>query len=252
VASVVAQDRTDWWRWFDLGRVQQDLAELNFSESAAAERALSIDPRNRLAHGILARQYLIDQNGEAAAREWETVLDSGGAVGWTGTLYDVDVRTYFLLTFDREGLRIYRFDRVVEALQRGTGGIPKFPGPGDQRFWAASAGCVDPSVAPEAFVPWSTVKEIKSGNWVLWFKLEHPIRVSSDRNNKSKQLDEIKVNLHGAGGDWEVYQEVGNDEPSMRARGPWAFLQLTRRTIAGLVDPEHRIALPASKPGVGW
>jgi hypothetical protein len=252
VASVVSYDRTDWWRTPDLGRVQEDLADLNFDATAAAERAVRLDPHNRLAHAILARQYLIDRNREAAAAEWQAVLDSGGAVGWTGTLYDVDARTYFLLAFDREGLRIYRFDRVVEALKRGTGGIPQFPGPRDQRFWAAAAGCVDPRVEPEAFVPWSSVKEIKAGNWVLWFELTRPIRVSSDRNGKTKQLDQIKVNLHGSGGDWEVYKPVGDDTLAVRSRGPWGFQDLVRRTLVSLVDPEHRIALPASKPGVGW
>jgi hypothetical protein len=205
-----------------------------------------------MAHAILARYHLLSLDGEGAAEEWQRALDAGGAVAWTGTLYDVDARTYFLLAFDLRGLRIYRFDQVVEHVKRGFYGIPEFPGPQDERFWAASGGCIDPSIRPEAEVPWAAVREIKAGNWVLWFKLTRPVRVSSDRSAKTKTLDEIKVNLHGAAGDWEVYKPVGEDYPAVRGRGPAGFQDLVRRTLVSFVDPERRIALPPSKPGVGW
>jgi hypothetical protein len=205
-----------------------------------------------MAHAILARYHLLSLDGEGAAEEWQRVLDAGGAVAWTGTLYDVDARTYFLLAFDLRGLRIYRFDQVVEHVKRGFYGIPEFPGPQDERFWAASGGCIDPSIRPEAEVPWAAVREIKAGNWVLWFKLTRPIRVSSDRSGKTKTLDEIKVNLHGAAPDWEVYKPVGEEYLAVRGRGPAGFQDLVRRTLVSFVDPERRIALPPSKPGVGW
>ncbi len=252
MAEIVNEDRTDWWRYWDLLSVQDDLADLNDGTARAAERALQIDPRNLMAHGVLARYHLLALDGEAAAAEWATVLDAGGAVTWTGTLYDVDARTYFLLAFDPRGIRIYGFDQVVERVKRRFYGIPEFPGGDDARFWAAAGGCIDPKVAPEAFVPWSTVREIKAGNWVLWFKLTQPVRVSSDRNGKTKKLDEIKVNLHGAAGDWEVYKPVGEDYPAIRGRGPAGFQDLVRRVLVSFVDPERRIALPPVKPGVGW
>ncbi len=252
MAEVVNEDRTDWWRNWDLLRVQDDLADLNDGTARAAARALELDPRNQMAHGVLARYHLLALDGEAAAAEWATVLDAGGSVAWTGTLYDVDARTYFLLAFDLRGIRVYRFDQVVERVERRFYGIPEFPGAQDERFWAASGGCIDPAIRPEAFVPWTTVREIKAGNWVLWFKLTEPVRISSDRSGKTKTLDEIKVNLHGAAGDWEVYKPVGEDYPAVRGRGPAGFQDLVRRTLVGFVDPERRIALPPLKPGAGW
>jgi hypothetical protein len=45
---------------------------------------------------------------------------------------------------------------------------------------------------------------------------------------------------------------VGDEYPAIRGRGPAGFQDLVRRTLVGLVDPEHRIALPALKPGAGW
>jgi hypothetical protein len=252
VAEIVNEDRTDWWRYWDLLSVQDDLADLNDGTARAAERALQIDPRNLMAHGILARHHLLTLDGAAAAAEWARVLDAGGAVTWTGTLYDVDARTYFLLAFDRAGMRIYRFDRVVRQVERRFYGIPEFPNGDDERFWAAAGGCIDSGIVPEAFVPWSTVREIKAGNWVLWFKLTRPVRVSSDRSGKTKTLDEIKVNLHGAAGDWEVYKPVGENYPAIRGRGPAGFQDLVRRVLVSFVDPERRIALPPLKPGVGW
>ena len=252
VALVVDEERTDWGLNGNLSRVQDDLADLNLGVTEAAARALRVDPHNLMAHGLLARQALIDLDADAAEAEWARVLDAGGAVAWTGTLYDVDGRTYFLLAFDTHGIRIYRFDQVAGHVDRSFGGIPRFPSPENERFWAATGGCIDPQIVPEAEVPWSTVREIKAGNFVLWFKLTRPITVSSDRNGKRRTLDEIKVNLHGASPSWEVYKPVGEDYPAVRSRGPAGFQDLVRRTLVKFVDPEHRIALPPVKPGVGW
>ena len=101
-------------------------------------------------------------------------------------------------------------------------------------------------------MPWSDVREIKAGNWVLWFKLARPITVASDRNAKRKSLDEIKVNLHGRTGDLKVYKPIGDDKLGIRGRGPAGYQDLVRRTLVKFVDPEHRIALPPVKPGAGW
>jgi hypothetical protein len=80
------------------------------------------------------------------------VMDSGGSVVWTATLYDVDARTYFALAFSREAPRVFRFDALVGAVERGFYGIPKFPGPENERFWRSVAGCVDPSAQPEVVI----------------------------------------------------------------------------------------------------
>ena len=251
-ALNVAAPRYRWWDAFDLGKHEWDLADLNENATRLADRAREIDPRNLMAWSILARQMLIEGEPERAEEAMRAVMDSGGAVVWTATLYDVDARTYFALAFDREALRVFRLDQLAGRVERGFYGIPKFPGPENERFWRSVAGCLEASLKAEATVPWSGVREIKAGNWVLWFKLDRPIGVSSDRTGKKKELREIKVNLHGRTGTLEAYKPVGQQEPALRGRGPAGYQDLVRRTLVKLVDPEKRIALPPLKPGVGW
>jgi hypothetical protein len=110
----------------DLGNAVDDLADLNGSSTWAAERARSLDPHNLLAHGLLARQYVVTgQDARAADGEWATVLDNGGAVVWTATLYDVDAKSYFLLAFDRNQLRIYRYGELAGRFATHMG-MPQF------------------------------------------------------------------------------------------------------------------------------
>jgi hypothetical protein len=252
VAMAVTEPRHSWWDSFDLGKHEYDLHDLNLAVTRVAERALEIDASNLLAHQILARQYLVLGEPELAEAAWRTVFAAGGAVAWTATLYDVDARTYFLVAFDARGIRVYRFEQVVERLKRGFYSIPEFPGPADERFWASAAGCVPSEIAPDAEVPWSSVREIKAGNWVLWFKLDEPVRIASDRTGKRKTLDEIKLNLHGRTGSLEVYKPTGEYHLAMRGRGPADYQDMVRRTLVQFVDPEKRMALPPVKPGVGW
>jgi len=251
VAMAVTQPRHGWWDSFDLGQYEWDLYDLNDQVTRVAERALELDASNLLARQILARQYLVLGEPERAAAAWRSVFEAGGAVAWTATLYDVDARTYFLVAFDARGIRVYRFQQVVDRLKRGFYGIPEFPGATD-RFWAASAGCIPTEIVPDAEVPWSAVREIKAGNWVLWFKLTQHVRIGSDRTGERKTPDEIKLNLHGRTGTLEVYKPVGEDHLAMRGRGPADYQDMVRRTIAELVDPDRRLALPPVKPGVGW
>ena len=96
------------------------------------------------------------------------------------------------------------------------------------------------------------MREIKAGNWVLWFKLDREVRIGSDRTGKRKTLDEIKLNLHGRTGTLEVYKPVGEDHLAMRGRGPADYQDMVRRTIARFVDPQRRLSLPPVKPGIGW
>jgi hypothetical protein len=252
VAMAVTEPRHSWWDSFDLGKYEYDLADLNLAVTRVAERALEIDASNLLARQILARQYLVLGEPELAQEAWRAVFAAGGAVAWTATLYDVDGRTYFLVVFDVRGIRIYRFEQVVARLERGFYSIPEFPGASDERFWAASAGCVPAEIVPDAEVPWSAVREIKAGNWVLWFKLSEPVRIGSDRTGKRKTLDEIKLNLHGRTGTLEVYKPTGEDHLALRGRGPAGYQDLVRRTLVAFVDPQQRMSLPPIKPGVGW
>jgi len=250
-ALAVTADRHTFWDSFELGKYAEDLANLNLDSIEAAERARELDPRNLMAHGILARGYLNVDDPDSAEVAWRNVLDAGGAVVWTATIHNVDARSYFVLAFDRRSLRVYRFGAITASLEKGFYDIPKFPGPQDQVFWKAMGGCLSPRFVPEADVPWSDVREIKAGNWVLWFKLVRPIKVSSDRG-KRKTIDEIKVNLHGRSGDLEVYKPVGEEHLAIRGRGPVDYQDLVRWTLVKFVDPQRRIAMPPVKPGVGW
>ena len=255
-ASIVTQDRLDWWDGFNVGNAFDALHELNSASTWAAERALELDAHNLLAHGILARQYVvIGEDASRAQDEWRTTLDHGGAVVWTATLYDVDVKSYFVLAFDRASLRVYRFGELAGSFTTHLG-MPQFPGGDRERLWRAWGGCLDAAAQPEAVIPWSDVREIKAGNWVLYFKLRHKVRITSDRGKKS-DLDEIKVNLHGASGSVEVHTSRDPIDPwkiDVRTMGigPLAYQERVRRTLVAFVDPEKHIVLPKASRSAGW
>jgi hypothetical protein len=256
MAEVVLDERTSWWDSFIIGRHEEALDDLNFSAVSAAEHALRLDDRNLLAHAILARQYVIaGEDAEHADRAWRTVLDHGGAIVWTATLYDVDAKSYFVVAVDRSALRIFRYGELAGPFEKRMG-VPKFVGADRERFWRAWGGCIDGSARPEAVIPWDDVREIKGGNWVLWFKLRRPVAIASD-NGKRKNLDEIKVNLHGATGSVDIY--VTHDyrdpyNPNVRGigMGPFDYNQRVRYTIAKHVDPAGRIKLPRASRSAGW
>jgi hypothetical protein len=256
VAEVVLEERTSWWDGFIIGRHAEALSDLNFSATSVAEHALRLDDRNLLAHGILARQYVIlGEDAKLADQAWRTVLDHGGAVAWTATLYDVDAKSYFVLAFDRAALRIYRYGELAGPFEK-TMGMPRFVGADRERFWRALGGCIDADARPEAVIPWSDVREIKGGNWVIWFKLNRGITIASD-NGKRKNVDEIKVNLHGATGTVDVYVTRDSRDPANASirpvgMGPFDYNQRVRYTIAKHVDPDGRIKLPKASRSAGW
>jgi hypothetical protein len=256
MAEVVLEERTSWWDGFIIGRHAEALGDLNFSATSVAEHALQLDGRNLLAHAVLARQYVIaGEDAEYADKAWRTVLDHGGAVVWTATLYDVDAKSYFVLAFDRAALRIYRYGELAGPFEKKMG-MPKFVGADRERFWRAWGGCIDGAARPEAVILWSDVREIKSGNWVLWFKLNRQVAIASD-NGKRKTLDEIKVNLHGATGTVDVYVTHDHRDPASPSvrpvgMGPFDYNQRVRYTIAKHVDPTGRIKLPKASRSAGW
>ena len=252
-ALNLLEPRYSWWDGFDLGKHADDLGDLNHVATRLAERAAEIDPRNQMAWSVLARQYVIVDEPERAVQAWTRALDGGGAVVWSSTLYDVDARTFHFVAFDRAHLRVYTMETLNrEPVERGFHGLPRFPRASNERFYAALGGCLDASLRAEAVVPWSDVREIKAGNWVLWFKLDRPVTVRSDRTGKARKLDEIKVNLHGRTGELEVYKPVGSDALAMRGRGPAAYNDLVRRTLVRFVDPDRRMKLPKLAPSAGW
>ena len=255
-ALVVTQDRSRWWERFSIAKAASDLQDLNTGSMFAAERAAELDPRNLLAHAVLARQYVVlGIDASRAEQEWRAVLDNGGAIVWTATLYDVDVKSYFLLAFDRQALRVYRFGDLANPIETRLG-MPKFPGPERERLWRAWAGCIDVTARPEATIPWSDVDEVKAGNWVLYFKLARKVRIGSD-NGKSANLNEIKVNLHGGTPSLDVRVVRDPDDPWKTdfrtvGIGPLAYQERVRRTLVKFVDPVGRIALPKASRSAGW
>jgi len=167
---------------------------------------------------------------------------------------DVDALDFFLMAFDRRGIRVYRFGEAVGTVERHLR-VPKFPGPDAEKLWAALGGCLD-GLVPEADVPWTDVHEIKAGNYVLYFKFRSPVTVRGDRG-KRKSLGEFKVALHGAMGTVEYLVSPGRTpwhEPSVRGVGigPTAYQDRVRRTLVAVIDPQGRIKLPKASRGAGW
>jgi len=255
-AAIVTEDRLDWWDGFNVGNAFDALHDLNSSSIQAAERALELDPHNLLAHGVLARQYVvIGEDAKLAEEEWRTTLDHGGAIVWTATLYDVDTKSYFVMAFDRESLRVYRFGELAGRFDTHFG-LPQFPRGERERLWRAWGGCIDAAARPEVVIPWAEVREIKAGNWVLYFKLTHKVRITSDRGKKA-DVDEIKVNLHGGSGSIDVRTTSDPIDPwkvdvHTVGIGPLAYQERIRRTLVALVDPDNRIVLPKASRSAGW
>lgn len=247
--------RYKWSDAFILGKHADDLADLNMSATMIAERARDLDNRNLMAHSQIARQYVIEGiDARLAEAAWQRVFDAGGAIVWTATLHDVDPRSYFMVAFFPDAMRIYRFVPLAGATDT-TYGIPAFPLPDRVEFYRALGGCFSPAAVPEATIPWAAVKKLEAMNWVLEFKLDRKVTIRSDRQ-KRKSVDRIKVNLHGATGDlefrynWDPVKGVTN----LRGigYGPAAYQERVRRTLIKLVDPNGRIKLPKQSRGAGW
>ena len=254
-ARNVLTPRYRWWDAYNFGKHADDLADLNMSATGIAERARELDDRNLMAHSQIARQYVIEGiDARLAETAWRRTLDAGGAVVWTATLYDVDARSYFILAFAADAMRIYRFGQLAGPTPTHYG-IPDFPGPEPTVFWSALGGCLPHAIEPAATIPWSAVKELKAMNWVLEFKLDRRVALESDRK-KRETVDRIKVNLHGATGDLEFRYDWDPEKGVTNLRGighgPAAYQERVRRTLIKLVDPEGRIKLPKQSRGAGW
>jgi len=239
------------------------LRDLNLDAQELAERALARDPRNMMALSILARQYTVLGSDREAEDAWRRVLASGGVVVWTATLYDVDYKSYFLMSFGRDALRIYRMGQFTGAIDRRMG-YAKFPEPEEVEFYRAAAGCPSPSVAPVATIRWADVSELRSGNWVLWFKLAAPVTITSDRGNR-KSLREIKVNLHGETGEVKFlgernpefdpeWDDSSDEYTNVRGigLGPWEYNRRLRDMVLRFAEPASHIKRTSAGRGAGW
>jgi hypothetical protein len=262
-AQTLLSDRSDFWDAFLVNKHVSTLDDLNGDMQELAERALERDPRNMMAASMLARQYAILGSEREAVDAWTRIADNGGVVVWTATLYDVDYKSYFLMSFGRDAVRIYRMGQFTGSIDRHLG-YAKFPEPGEVAFYEAAAGCPSLSVTPVTTIPWSQVKELRSGNWVLWFKLAKPATVTSDRGIR-KTLGEIKVNLHGETGVVKFLAERNPDfDPewddetdavrNLRgiALGPWDYNRRLRDLILRFAEPAAHIKRTSAGKGAGW
>jgi len=163
------------------------------------------------------------------------------------------------MTFDRAGIKLYRFGEAAPNFTKHLG-VPEFPGPEATALWRAWGGCVD-VLRAEAFVPWSDVREIAAGNYVIWFRFKTPVMVTAD-SGKKKTLKEFKVALHGAMGTVDYRQTSGSGDGDHWyedtrtftgiGRGPASYQDRVRTALVAEVDPNHRIKLPKQKRGAGW
>ena len=262
-ARTLLTDRTDFWDAFRINKHISTLRYLNLDVQDLAERALERDPRNMMAQSILARQYAILGWEREAVDAWTRVVENGGVVVWTATLYDVDYKSFFLMSFGRDAVRIYQMGQFTGPIERKLG-YAKFPSATEVAFYEASAGCPNTAVAPVATIPWSNVKELRSGNWVLWFKLTKPATVVSDRGNR-KTLGEIKANLHGETGEVRILAERNPDfEPGWDDEsdayknvrgiglGPWDYNRRMRDLILRFAEPAAHIKRTSAGKGAGW
>ena len=243
-----------WWDKYDIGQRPKDDEDLDDAAIAIAERARELDDRNLLAHAQLARQYLIaGVDAKKAYEAWNRVLDGGAAVAWLTTLFDVDDRAFFVAAIDRQGIRVYRLGQLAGAI-RMENGVPVLPGPDREELWRALGGCFPSGLTPEAALPWSAVREIEAGNFVLWFELDSPVTINSDRGRR-KRLSRLMINFHNSRADLDFrYGFAGPRRPLFvrpSAVGPAAYHERVRGTLIQLFDPAGRIKVPPPRR-FGW
>lgn len=248
--------REPWWEPFGLWKSPREIGTVNEGAATLAKRAKELDDTNLLAHGQLAREYVtMAVDRRTAEDEWQRVLDSGGAIVWTATLYEIDPRSIFVLAFDRTSIRIYQLDQLAGELDTHFG-APEIPGPERVAFWRALGGCLPPDVAPEAEIGWHDVREIGGGSWTLRFELAQKVRITSDRG-KRRSDDSLEVALHGQGGFMD-YRFVMTRFGPRRAYhgpvdpGPLLFQERVRQMLVAAFDPQARIKLPKLNRGFGW
>jgi hypothetical protein len=215
--------------------------------AVAALLTTPCDTRALRDYADIAKSNVISAiDGAETIEAWKHVFDNGGAIGWTATEYSVDARSTFIFAFDRSALRVYRANAFANTND-------------------ATEGCVDASVKPEAVIPWTNVREIEAGNWVLWFRLRQSVEIHSDRGKK-KTVKELKVFFHGApSGTLTYYFDAvpvarwfwGTtiyrvDNLRGIAVGPTDFQRRLQFVLATVVDPNHRIVMKRKGRGAGW
>jgi hypothetical protein len=244
-ALNVLRPREPWWEPYGVWTEPREIGDLNQGSLRLAEKARELDDRNLLAHGYLARQFVVMAvDAQKAEEEWARVLDNGGAITWTASLYDVDPRSFFVLAFDRRSIRVFRFGQLAGEL-RTHFGVPDFPLSDRVDFWRALGGCLPPNAAPDAEIPWSAVREIRATRWTLRFELRDKVTITSDRGSRRTD-DSLEVNLHGQTGDVDFrfgMTPFGRRPFLSRpvSLDPGAYQWRVRQMLVKFFDPEKRI-----------
>lgn len=195
-ALNLLRPREPWWEPYGVWKAPHEIGTVNEGALRLAERAGELDDRNLLAHGYLARQMVVAAvDARKAEDEWRRVLDNGGAVVWTATLPQVDVRSFFVLAFRPHALQIFRLTQIAGQVPTAFG-FQDFPDPDREDFWRALGGCLPDGAAPEVEIPWSQVRDVRTSRWTLRFELHDAVTIRSDRGNRQED-DALEVMLHG-------------------------------------------------------
>ena len=250
-ALNVLRPREPWWEPYGVWQGPREIGHPSEASVRLAERAKEIDDGNLLAHGYLARQYVaLAVDAQKAEDAWKRVLDHGGAIVWTATLSDVDARSFFVVAFDRRGIRLFRFGEMAGPL-RTHFGVPDFPGPERTDFWRALGGCLPPNAVADLEIPWSGVREIRPTSAMLRFELLDRVEITSDRGNRRSD-DRIEMFLHPQPG---VFDFRFGMAPFMRppfgvrpvGADPAAYQLRVRQMLGTFFDPAA-IARASARP----
>ena len=206
-----------WWEPYGVWQAPHEIGTVNEGALRLAERARELDERNLLAHGYLARQMVVAAvDAREAEQAWRRVLDNGGAVVWTATLPEIDVRSFFVLAFRPRALQVFRFTQIAGPVPRALG-VQEFPDPDRLDFWRALGGCLPDGVTPEVEIPWSQVRGIQTSRWTLRFELQDDVTIRSDRGYRRTD-DRVEARLHGSFRPWSAYGEPRTDPEAYMLR----------------------------------
>ena len=185
-AAIVTQDRLDWWDGFNVGNAFDALHELNSSSTWAAERALELDPHNLLAHGVLARQYVVIGEDARLADRANGGRRSITAAPSSGPRRCMTSTRKAISSWPSIGRRCASTGSASSpAASTRTSACRSFPAATASACGAPGADASMRPLNPKRSSRGADVREIKAGNWVLYFKLTHKVRITSDRGKKA-------------------------------------------------------------------
>ncbi len=235
----VLRPRSPWWEPYGIWQEPREIGTLNQGAVRLAERAKELDERNLLAEGYLARQYVVMAvDADKAEASWQRVLDNGGAIVWTASLYEIDARSFFAVAFDRRGVRIFTFSQLAGEL-RTHFGVPDFPGSDRIEFWRALGGCLPANAVPEAEFTWADVRDLRVTKWMLRFELQNKVEITSDRGQRRADSS-LEMALHGQTGAAD-FRFAMTPFPRPVGADPAAYQVRVRQMLLKFFDPDGRL-----------